>query len=164
MKEGRKEGRQAHKLFCMLERFGKLGLCFVCFVFFFSFSNIVSFFPWHSKVNHNSLIHCSLILYEEAILFSHCVVLLDGVDVESLQLHHRLDVSFECVELSEPETTMEENFRIIVIQSFCKLLIHSSYIPCNLSTSLGLLCDLGEFSVAALFGEDVCRLGWLKSM
>ena len=56
----------------------------------------------------------SLILYEEAIiLFSHCVVLLNGVDVESLQLHHRLDVSLECVQLSEPVTTMEKNFRMM---------------------------------------------------
>jgi len=58
---------------------------------------------------------------------SHRVVLLDGVDVQALELHHRLHVALERVELPQPR---------------------------DLGSSLGLLRDLGQLAVAALVLEQ----------
>ena len=58
---------------------------------------------------------------------SHRVVLLDGVDVQPLELHHRLHVALEGVELPQPR---------------------------DLSSSLGLLSDLRQLAVAALVVEQ----------
>uniref|UniRef100_A0A7C9DM50 Uncharacterized protein n=1 Tax=Opuntia streptacantha TaxID=393608 RepID=A0A7C9DM50_OPUST len=61
------------------------------------------------------------------------VVLLDGFNVKSLELHHRLNVTFEGVELTK---------------------------PCNLSPSFGLLSNLIELPVAVLVIEESRRSLW----
>lgn len=64
---------------------------------------------------------------QAAAVFSHRVVLLDGVDVQPLELHHRLHVALERVQLPQPR---------------------------DLSSSLGLLRDLRQLAVAALVVEQ----------
>jgi hypothetical protein len=70
---------------------------------------------------------------------SHRVVLLDGVDVQPLELHHRLDVALEGVELPQPR---------------------------DLGASLGLLRDLRQLAVAVLLVEQGVGgdLRWLQAV
>lgn len=37
-------------------------------------------------------------------------------------------------------------------------------VPCNFGSSLGLLSNLRQFSVATLFREEIIRFWWLKPM
>lgn len=57
----------------------------------------------------------NILEYSRSIKFLECVVLLDGIDVKTLQLHHRFNMSFECVELLEPENVNHIRISIITL-------------------------------------------------
>lgn len=95
-------------------------------------------------------------------------MLLDCLDVETLQLHHRLNVSLERVKLAKPKTTYQKRCLFLNVPGL-PMQLHvrkcgNACLPCNLSSPLGLLSDFGQLSVAALLGEEVACFWWLKSM
>lgn len=101
---------------------------------------------------------------------SHCVMLLDCFNVQPFQLHHRLDVPFERVKLSKPiAANRERNMVIHRGRSYIYLMSINTQekngnLPCNLSSPLGLFCNLRQLSVAALLREEISSFWWMKPM
>jgi len=107
-------------------------------------------------------------------------MLLDRVDVQPFQLHHGLDVTFECIDLPKPakskkvllliqftrkHPTKKDPFERKKERKICHLVLCSELaIPCNFSSSLGLLSDLRQLPIAVLVIKDAGSLPGLKTV
>lgn len=64
---------------------------------------------------------------------SHCVVLLNSINIQSLELHHRFDMTFQRMQLSQPR---------------------------NLRSPFCLLCNLRKLSVTAFLRKQSRGFWW----
>lgn len=116
----------------------------------------------------------------------YCVWLLNRVDIKTLQPHHWFNVTFQCVQLSQPvpkqcikKIKSQLHFLAFIVSFFLVrifFLVRSFYskflrgnfnfqmsLPCNFSSPFCFFSHLIEFCISCALGKHLC-LRWLQPM